>query len=303
MEGYRFLYNSLGDLEKTKKEYFYTNSDLDFLLIGESEKNKTLDFITRTSTVDSILSFNQNRYKDYKKIVLGNITDFTNDDSVFYKIFNNLIFEIKNIVKNENYFSIDNSKQNAVVVGILNSISSTNKLGITHGYLSMLSNLKYFLSQVDAVYGSSDLLTIKQNIYELSSEEKELLRTPPLVYEPLEKALRKLESNLLDEDLNYDSLPNPNTFFENSSIELKYSEFHKNFYTNPLLIKKYQQKDFCVYRILMKCIFSLLPLLGISLLRRNHIIYLQTKNIEDFYNITWETQFKESVEYERKKNC
>ena len=51
----------------------------------------------------------------------------------------------------------------------------------------------------------------------------------------------------------------------------------------------------------MGIFFKILPLLGISMNRRNRIIFLAVEQIEKYFGINWETQIKESIRWESEK--
>ena len=73
-------------------------------------------------------------------------------------------------------------------------------------------------------------------------------------------------------------------------------------FNNKLLLRRYTKDSFFYfYRIVMGIFFKILPLLGISMNRRNRIIFLAVEQIEKYFGINWETQIKESIRWESEK--
>lgn len=72
-----------------------------------------------------------------------------------------------------------------------------------------------------------------------------------------------------------------------------WSEFHQLFCSNQILITHYHQSDFLIYRLVLGVIYSILPELGVSNLRKEKITNIVSKLVEDYYGINWRTVLEE----------
>ncbi|MDF2534916.1 MAG: hypothetical protein K0R18_1075 [Bacillales bacterium] len=309
MKEYVLTFKKSTELDSAKQELFRAKVPDDLFLVAQSRIKNQLTFISFASeSIDLKLklsyiftSFTISSVFEHE-LTLDQKWPFILDVSVLKELIRKIITSFKKVISEENYWNLSTSKQNEVIKKILNTVASLNNLGIKHGYLSFLSNLKYFVSQLNAMFPGNEGEKIKSVIFGISSDEEKIFKNKPQIDKSFYKCLIQLNDFLLQnsEKINFNKLPKVDSFFDNSPITLKYSDFHKLFLKNDKLIAKYKRDDFMVYRIVMGMVFSLLPLLGISLTRRNHILNLVVQNVERYYKINWKIQLKESVAIENK---
>lgn len=295
-------------LDDIKKKYFEMMPN-NIILLKQSVLQGSITFVSVSNVSNFVIENYVTPYNnsiDIDKNYINENWNFTSNENICFKL-NYLILKGFSItIQDKQYWDTPKESQDYTIMGIFNAVACLNRLGIGHGYLSFLSNLKYFTSQITAIYKKEQSDTIKRELFSIPQNYKNYIKddTSPnidnLFYKYVKMAYVYLEENC--KQLIFSELPQPENFFQNSNIPLKYSHFHKCFYNNPLLIRKYKRYDFLIYRIVMGTTFSLLPLLQVSLLRRNKIININSKKIQRYYYITWKTQFLESVSIEKKGN-
>lgn len=263
-------------------------ANTDLLLLGQSPSECSLSFICLNA--DSI-----KLEKKYVTSIQKNYTqigwNFIDNDVAFFNIYKKLVTTLFQFIRDTNFWDLNINLQNYELQKIINSLSYLNTLGITHGYLSFLSNIKYFTSQIQALYSKSDVDSIENRIFNLNSFEESKLYDKPQVSNYLIKNFENILELINSVDTH--QISSVDNFF-NAPYKMDYSLFHKTFLSDSILKKYYNSKEFQSYRFIMTEIFRILPLFGISLNRRNHLLFLCVKNIEHFYKITWKTQYCES---------
>lgn len=297
---YDFVFTSLSTMKQAKKNFFDTfEHQNNILLIGQNPSTFTLNFISNyllkynniCSTYPLLNLANLKIDKEYKQ----NNWNFLKDEKILFKIYKGIILSFKQFIKHNNYWTTSYDIQNNNIQSLFNSLVSTHHLGITHGYLSLLSNLNYFISQLDAIFSKDEAQKVKNKIYNISDFEYNTIFTKPKVDFYFMNLLIDIYKNLENhwDLINIEALPSPDNFFDNF-YDMKYSDFHNCFFTNKLLLKNYKKNSFYLYRFMMLIFLRMLPLLNISLIRRNHILTLDVLNIETFYHIDWKSQYYES---------
>ncbi|WP_147469035.1 hypothetical protein [Limosilactobacillus reuteri] len=297
----KYLFDSVDEMRLFKESYFKNIENQELILIGQSPKLKELIFITCARSINNITTSNAPKRIEVDNNYYQPNWDFLPKDDQLYLIYKLLINGLAKFINKVDYWAKDSTVQNFLVAQLLNSLCSLNQLGITHGYLSLLSNRNYFLSQINVVFSNSDVNKICKSIYTLNDRELDQIYDKPKIDDEFLKTLFNITEKIDRKFyINKDALSNPEHFFD-SDYKMEYSKFHKTFLTNPVLLHNYKSKQFYIYRFLMSIIFRLLPVLDISLLRRNHILQLCILNIETYFNITWESQYYESVYYYKKR--
>lgn len=222
---------------------------------------------------------------------------FTNEH-----IFNNYIkffySSIQKFINESDYWSSTPEQQETLLLTMFYTIASLHKDGIKHGYLSFYSNIKYYFSQIESMFGEEYLNILSENIE--SKKRKITSYTEPQADKKLLYELSKIQKWMIDnqENINFSSLPNAKNFFNNGIPDMHYSDFHMYVFNNSALIKRYSQTNFTIYRILMGTFFQLLPTLSVSLNRRYQLIDLLIDNVQHYYHINWKTQISESINAE-----
>ncbi|WP_349584925.1 hypothetical protein [Leuconostoc citreum] len=305
------LFNSYVDLEQFRRHYFTKLvKKISFVLYGQSQKKNQLYFyvdkIIECSDSDVLNFLSTVKYKKIKIESVDEVLDwkFSTNNELKFQILKRAVAMMSYIVEKSSYFELDIREQDLAVESILMDIASVNKYGPEFGYLSFLSNIKYFESQVKAVFSSADTTRVMNAINDLTVYDSVDFDKKP--YRDL-KGIEYLEEILFllekyQDKIDYVGLPDPNAFFSNAKIKMEYSDFHKNFYTDYYLIERYKKTWFLNYRILMSVIMGIFPLLNISLNRRNKIINLFVKHIEASYSISWDEQLKKIKEENHDNN-
>lgn len=292
-----YVFDSEEEMRLSKIEYFQNIKKQNLVLIGQSPKSKELTFISPSKCDDGQIS----GQKLKPTMMTSNYSqpgwDFLPKENDLYLTYRTLITGLASFVKKANFWNKDKCNQNFLVESLLNTLSSLNYLGITHGYLSLLSNRNYFLSQVNAIYSKNDLDQIYKKIFLLNDREIIKVQDKPRIDNDFLEVLINLRQRMNETFyINTSALSAPQNFF-NSMYKMEYSEFHMKFLKAPILVRNYESKEFYIYRFLMSILFRLLPLLDISLLRRNHILQLCILNIESYFHITWKSQYYESINF------
>lgn len=151
-----YVFDSVEKMRLCKSEYFQNIKKQKLVLIGQSPKSKELTFISPNSLADIQLFGKKLKptmiTRDYSQVGWG----FLPRETDLYLTYKNLINGLAVFVNKTNFWNEDQYNQNFLVERLLNTLSSLNYLGITHGYLSLLSNRNYFLSQLNAIYSKDD---------------------------------------------------------------------------------------------------------------------------------------------------
>ncbi|ASN13561.1 hypothetical protein B4V05_10030 (plasmid) [Latilactobacillus sakei] len=293
------------DFEKFKQEYFRLPIT-DVFLIGQSERYLKYTVLVRES-ISAIQLLNNIQGRHITSFLKSHRNDLFkhNDDKTMMEVYSLILNSLRKIISENNYWSLSRNDKNFVIEGIFKDISDSHEDGLKHGYLSYFSNLKYFESQLGAIIEGNKYREIETKIrYMNDDEQKHLIKNINSCSEQISEFIWDL-CHVLEkhfEDINLDYLPNPDTFFSNSDIKMDYSKFHRLVFKNPVLIERYKTESFSIYRIVMSLYFNILPLLGISLIERNHIIAMFCQHVEDSFDINWKMQLEESIEYERGKH-
>lgn len=253
--------------------------------------------------VDRVKNF-FNIYKRIEEDEFYLTTDFPflTNDLIFEQIIVGLLTHIIKYAKLVKYWEKDEVSQNIFVERILLTVANEHEDGISHGYLSFLSNYLYYLSQLKVISNKEKYGSMKSKITDLSGFEEKAISEPLNIVNSFSKELKDISVKLLNNILiiNLEVLPNPDKFHTNSVISLNYSEFHKFIFNNEVLIKRYKKDTFIIYRLLMGMVFKFLPILSISMNRRNHILYFLVKHVETYYETDWKKQIDESLKLEKK---
>lgn len=287
-------------------QILYFNSllvDEGVYLYGKSVKNKFLIMLVHKKEVDRVKNF-FNIYKRIEEDEFYLTTDFPflTNDLIFEQIIVGLLTHIIKYAKLVKYWEKDEVSQNIFVERILLTVANEHEDGISHGYLSFLSNYLYYLSQLKVISNEEKYGSMKSKITDLSGFEEKAISEPLNIVNSFSKELKDISVKLLNNILiiNLEVLPNPDKFHTNSVISLNYSEFHKFIFNNEVLIKRYKKDTFIIYRLLMGMVFKFLPILSISMNRRNHILYFLVKHVETYYETDWKKQIDESLKLEKK---
>lgn len=291
-------------LEANHKLYFdYIGNESGIYLYAKSSKKMKLVFlISPERTVRDI----EETFYGYIRVEEGifevdkDFPIFTNADKA-QEVILKMSSTIHRLVKKARYWEKTVDEQNIFIERLLLTVTKQHKDGISHGYLSYYSNYVYYLSQVKSVSNKEQYKTIERKIKVLSPRESEEISSELIVFEELSSVLQELSRSMLNnlDIISQGVLPSPNNFFDNSLVKIDYSDFHKEVFSNEILIKRYMRKSFIVYRVLMVILFSLLPTLSIDLNRRNHILYLLVSHVEFYYGTDWRKQINESLELEK----
>ncbi|MCO4487179.1 hypothetical protein BI362_05420 [Streptococcus parauberis] len=304
MKKYKVIFNSSKDINSFQKTYFNNAINSDVYLLEKNASKNFLSFISENpvnltnmfSDVD-IIDISSENY-DY-----NNDFPWCKNEKLLLNFYSKIFGIIAQFIQESKYWDLPTDEQDHLICQILTTVASVHKDGITHGYLSFYSNYLYYMSQLKSITNNETFLKIQNKITYIDNIDKAFVDGEVIViknlYDILKEEIKRLSDN--KKELNFRVLPNPYTFFNNSSVKLEYSQFHKTVFSNKLLLHRYTKDSFYYYRIVMGIFFKILPLLGISMNRRNRIIFLSVEQIEKYFGISWETQINESIRWENEQ--
>lgn len=305
MKKYKVIFNSSMAINSFQKKYFNNAFNSNVYLLEKNASNNFLSFISEKpiSLIDmvsdadvcEISSENYNYNIDFP---------WCKNEKLFLNFYSKIFEAIAQFIQESEYWNRKTTEQDYLICQILDTVASVHKDGITHGYLSFYSNYLYYLSQIKSIASNETFLKIQNKITHVDNLDKIFVNREVTIiknlYDVLQEEIKMLSEN--QQELDFSVLPNPYTFFKNSSVNLEYSKFHQTVFNNKLLLRRYTKDSFFYfYRIVMGIFFKILPLLGISMNRRNRIIFLAVEQIEKYFGINWETQIKESIRWESEK--
>ena len=297
------IFESYEDLFRVQQRYFLSNFiNQGMILFSKSSTKKSLTFVSEDCReFDTLLGIN-------RQCTRVDISDF--NSKIYFPYFLDTDFFVKNyklffqgvvsLIQESDYWDLDTEHKRYLIGELLCTVADQHTDGVSHGYLSFYSNYLYYLSQLRAIADKKSYQKIKKRIEFVSDLDRGHFKEELVTFPKLSKNLGMVNKELVKnvEKLDLRQLPSPYDFFKNSKVHLEYSEFHKNVFSNPLLLKRYSDIHFVSYRIIMGFFFKVLPLLGISLNERNHILYLFVRHVEEYFNVDWKKQINESIKWE-----
>ncbi|MFC3932885.1 hypothetical protein ACVR0S_07455 [Streptococcus dentapri] len=304
MKKYKVIFNSSKDINSFQKNYFNNAINRNVYLLEKNTSNNFLSFISE-NPVNLIDMFSDVNVVEISSENYNYNIDFPwcKNEKLLLNFYSKIFDTIAQFIQESEYWNRPTAEQIYLICQILNTVASVHKDGITHGYLSFYSNYLYYLSQLKSIASNELFLKIQNRITYVNNLDKIFVNSEVTIiknlYDVLKEEIKILSEN--QQELDFSVLPNPYTFFKNSSVNLEYSQFHQTVFSNKLLLHRYTKDSFYYYRIVMGIFFKILPLLGISMNRRNRIIFLSVEQIEKYFGINWETQINESIRWESEK--
>ena len=242
MKKYKVIFNSSMDINSFQKKYFNNAFNSNVYLLEKNASNNFLSFISEKpiSLIDmvsdadvcEISSENYNYNIDFP---------WCKNEKLFLNFYSKIFEAIAQFIQESEYWNRKTTEQDYLICQILDTVASVHKDGITHGYLSFYSNYLYYLSQIKSIASNETFLKIQNKITHVDNLDKIFVNREVTIiknlYDVLQEEIKMLSEN--QQELDFSVLPNPYTFFKNSSVNLEYSKFHQTVFNNKLLLRRY----------------------------------------------------------------
>ncbi|MFU1793967.1 hypothetical protein ACM1RC_08875 [Paenibacillus azoreducens] len=190
-------------------------------------------------------------------------------------------------------------QQNMEITKVFFITSQLSPGGIRYGYLSLRSNFEYFKQQLTELKNKDRAAAYYTSIHSRTEAEQEFIQNGVAEFlnevydnEPFFNNMRDLIQRLqhvYSEAFEAGELYVKEMHFGDDFLDRhpNASEFHKAFFTNPEFLKQYRSKEFIVYRFIASTIYSLLPLLSISPIRKQKITGMVADSVESHFSTNW----------------
>lgn len=200
-------------------------------------------------------------------------------------------------------YSVD--QQNIEIMKAFFISSQLSPGGIRYGYLSLRSNFEYFKQQLTELKNKDRADALHSVIHTHSDMEKSFVQNGVEQFleggfdkEPIVQNMRYLIERLQQiyfEAFDAGEIYTQNMHFGDDFLERhsNVSEFHESFFTNAEFLEQYRSKEFIVYRFIASNIYSLLPLLNISPVRKQKITGMVADSVESHFSTDWRTVYKD----------
>ncbi|MWV45654.1 hypothetical protein GRF59_18740 [Paenibacillus sp. HJL G12] len=205
----------------------------------------------------------------------------------------------------EEWKRLSEDKQNVECAKMFLITGSGSPGGLQVGYLSLRSNFEYFKTQLDEMKMEAAVeRKIRDALMSRTQVEKQFITEGvqkfskgqyerEFMFERLGIFIRSLTSMLGqaydDGELKEEKLAHGDDFFERHD---QVSDFHQTFYSNPQFLQHYHDRGFIVYRFVASALYSLMPMLGISPLRRQRITGLVAECVECGFDMDWQDAYR-----------
>ncbi|GIO67672.1 hypothetical protein NYE48_24095 [Paenibacillus sp. FSL M7-1455] len=205
----------------------------------------------------------------------------------------------------EDWNKLSEDRQNVEFAKIFLITGSGSPGGLKVGYLSLRSNFEYFKTQIEAMKKNPAIeAKIRAALLGRSEVEKEFIADGvqkfsngiferEFLFGRFKIFVHSLSAMLAQAydggELEVEKLTHGDDFFERHD---EVSEFHRTFYSNPQFLRHYHDKGFIVYRFVASALYSLMPLLGISSLRRQRITGLVAECVESGFDMDWRAAYR-----------
>lgn len=274
----------------------------DFISKLKLSRNIQVDYKHIEEQIKLISKTEESNWQNLPLIQQGTI--IKNNDQILYpgrQIFQTQILtqieqlETKFISKIFNeWIKKEPNEQNIAIRDLWLLFASKYNKGVSVGYLAFRSNFEYFKEEI------KDLTPVKQEylIRKITPNEKECELDTESIKQVLSKqsnfqvegekfidqiikVVRKsVEQNMVDTSGIYF----PDDFFDRHE---HWSEFHEMFYRDKKFITEYHKADFLVYRLVLGVLYSILPELSISNLRKEKISGMVANKVEEEMKVNW----------------
>ncbi|MBY9077974.1 hypothetical protein KIH86_06680 [Paenibacillus sp. HN-1] len=204
----------------------------------------------------------------------------------------------------ESWIGLPADKQNVESAKMFFITGSSSPGGLKVGYLSLRSNFEYFKAQLEgfrkdeatasriheALHGRTDtereFVTHGVQNFTEGRFEREFIFGRLRIF--IGSLWTILEQAYERGELVYDKLYYGEDFFERHD---QVSSFHQTFFSNSDFLKHYHDKGFVVYRFVAAVLYSLMPMLEISPLRKQRITGLVSESVESGYEMDWKDAY------------
>ncbi|MEK3901440.1 MULTISPECIES: hypothetical protein [unclassified Paenibacillus] len=204
----------------------------------------------------------------------------------------------------ESWAELPEDRQNVEAAKMFFITGSHSPGGLKIGYLSLRSNFEYFKTQLAEFRKDEQMESrIHKALHGRTDTEKEFIAGGVQSFtegrferEFIFGRLRIFISSLwtiLEQayergELVHDKLYYGDDFFERHD---QVSAFHQTFFSNPDFLKHYHDKGFVVYRFVAAVLYSLMPMLEISPMRKQRITGVASESVESGYGMDWKDAY------------
>lgn len=204
----------------------------------------------------------------------------------------------------ETWMGLPAGNQNVEAAKMFFITGSNSPGGLKVGYLSLRSNFEYFKAQLtgfrkdeavesrihEALHGRTDaeseFVTNGVRSFSEGRFEREFIFGRLRIF--IGSVWTILEQAYEQGELVYDKLHYGEDFFERHD---QVSAFHQTFFSNTEFLEHYHDKGFVIYRFVAAVLYSLMPMLEISPLRRQRITGLVAESVESGYSMDWKDAY------------
>ncbi|MFT8759527.1 MAG: hypothetical protein ABF786_08850 [Oenococcus oeni] len=181
--------------------------------------------------------------------------------------------------------------------------ASMHRLGVTSGYLAFKSNIEYFKEEI------KDLSEPKRNyiLNKIQETEEESALNNTSISEILtnkdffkdegikfiEKVTYLVKKAIQKKSVNLTAMYYPDDFFDRHE---HWSNFHDKFYHEVKFVKNYHSDTFVAYRLIIGILYSILPELNVSNLRKEKISGLVANKVETEKETNWKEVFSNAAD-------
>lgn len=189
--------------------------------------------------------------------------------------------------------------QNILLRNIWIYFASKHRYGVEAGYLAFKSNFEYFkeeLKDIDSKQKQRILMYLASSCEENDEDTMEkILNSNNYIYQQGKEFVLQIEEIVKDAlkrgKVKIDNMYFPDDFFERHQ---HWSKFHDSFYHEHNFLKQYHSTSFLTYRLVIGVLYSILPELHVSNLRKEKVSGLVVNKIEGETGVTWEKVFKDA---------
>ncbi|WP_394514305.1 hypothetical protein [Priestia aryabhattai] len=225
---------------------------------------------------------------------------FRSEGSVAWNLAQKRTLFIINSKKEWNLFSKEIKQENLLKMALWIAYIYPDK--IQKGGLSFRSNFEYFKQQLKDDSQNSMKLKWLKYVIERDKNETRVMNT---ILDDIEEWKRGgqtayfqnyiiyidsikeiLQLAVKENKLFINELYTADDFFERVQNP---SEFHEMFYKEKAIKSLYNKEKFIIHRYLLTCLYSLLPLLQISVLEKQKVLGMAAEAIENYSQMSWKS--------------
>lgn len=180
--------------------------------------------------------------------------------------------------------------------------ASMHRLGVTSGYLAFKSNIEYFKEEIkdlneckrnyilnkiqeSAEYSALDTTSISEIL-----TNKDLFKDEGIKF--IEKVTYLVKNAIQNKSVNLKAMYYPDDFFDR---HVHWSNFHDKFYHESKFVQNYHSDSFVTYRLIIGILYSILPELNVSNLRKEKISGLVANKVETEKGTNWKEVFSNAA--------